>query len=415
MIHPLPSKGPCASRCTQCNPENQRKWIPLDRPPLWLQGKTVKEVESYKYLGIHVSAQLKWTIQAQKGIANATKWVMQFHRLTWILTGLSIQLLHQLYITVVIPKMTYAIDIWYTPLTKPPGHRRSVGSVGVLWQMTKLQRMASLGIIGHMRSTPTDLLDAHTGLLPIDLTLFWICHRATVHLCSLPPSHPLHSIVRAAHLSQNKKHVNPIKSTLRIFELDPHKFETISPNTTPPEHLAKIKAIIPREKDKAITAELKDEADLNIFTDGSGKDRQAGTSAVLFQKDNPNAIKSLTYHIGELLKHTIEEAELIGALMGIWLLHTMPGSARCSVTFYTDSQIVIHRLSHRFMGSGSYIVNSICSHVDWPLKFAWIPSHEDVHGNMEADALVALTARGHSSPADTAVARLFCSHAKWIV
>ena len=120
----------------------------------------------------------------------------------------------------------------------------------------------------------------------------------------------------------------------------------ISPDTTPPEHLAKIKAIIPREKDKAIIAELKDEVDLKIFTDSSGKDGWAGASMVLFQKDNPNAIKSLTYHIGELSKHTIEEVELIGALMGIWLLCTMPGSARCSVTFYTDSQTVICQLSH---------------------------------------------------------------------
>ena len=38
--------------------------------------------------------------------------------------------------------------------------------------MNKLQRMASLGIMGGMKLTPTDLLDAHTGLLPIDLTLF---------------------------------------------------------------------------------------------------------------------------------------------------------------------------------------------------------------------------------------------------
>ena len=62
-----------ASRCTQHDPENPRKWIPLDRPPLWLQGKTVKEVKSYKYLGIHIDTQLRWTIQVQKGIANATK------------------------------------------------------------------------------------------------------------------------------------------------------------------------------------------------------------------------------------------------------------------------------------------------------------------------------------------------------
>ena len=59
-----------ASRCTQCNPENPRKWTPLDRPLLRLQGKMVKEVKSYKYLGIHMDAQLRWTIQVQKGIAN---------------------------------------------------------------------------------------------------------------------------------------------------------------------------------------------------------------------------------------------------------------------------------------------------------------------------------------------------------
>ena len=86
--------------------------------------------------------------------------------------------------------------------------------------------------------------------------------------------------------------------------------------------------------------------------------------------------------------------------MGIWLLHTMPGSARCSVTFYTDSQTVICQLLHQFTGSGSYIVNSIHSHVDRPLKFAWILSHKDVHGNMEADTLAARAARGHSSPAE---------------
>ena len=104
----------------------------MDRPPPQLQGKTVKEVKSYKYLGVHVDVQLQWTVQAQKGVTNTTNWVMQFHRLTRLSTGPSVKLMHQLYISVTIPKMTYALDIWYTPPTKPLGHRRSVGSVGVL-------------------------------------------------------------------------------------------------------------------------------------------------------------------------------------------------------------------------------------------------------------------------------------------
>ena len=82
-----------ASRCTQPDPANPRKRTALDRPPLRLQDKMVKEVDSYKYLGVHIDSQLQWTFQAQKGVATATKWIMQFCRLTRISTGISIRLM----------------------------------------------------------------------------------------------------------------------------------------------------------------------------------------------------------------------------------------------------------------------------------------------------------------------------------
>src|ERR1700735_5229355 len=135
-------------------------------------------------------------VQAHKGVANATKWIMQFRRLTKISTGINAKLLRQLYISVAISKMTYAINVWYTPPTKPLGFKRNTGSVGVLHQMQKLQRVASLSIVGGMRSTPTDLLDAHACIFPIKLTLLKACHRALVRLCTLPASHPLHSVIR---------------------------------------------------------------------------------------------------------------------------------------------------------------------------------------------------------------------------
>ena len=102
---------------------------------------------------------------------------------------------------VAIPKMTYTIDIWYTLPMKKVGQRRSTGSVGVLYQMIKLQRLASLAIVGGMKSTLTDLLDVHAGLLPVKLMLLCICHRATVRLCTLPDTHPLHPLVWASHRS----------------------------------------------------------------------------------------------------------------------------------------------------------------------------------------------------------------------
>ena len=81
------------SQRTQQDPENPRKRVPLYRPPLCLRDKTIKEVESYKYLGIHIDLQLRWNVQAQKGVANATNWVLQFRRLTRISTGIGIKLM----------------------------------------------------------------------------------------------------------------------------------------------------------------------------------------------------------------------------------------------------------------------------------------------------------------------------------
>ncbi|KAF8964630.1 hypothetical protein BDZ97DRAFT_1631680, partial [Flammula alnicola] len=70
---------------------------------------------SFKYLGVHIDSQLRWTVQAQKGVANATQWIMQYHRLTKISTGINSKLMRLLYISVALPKMTYALDVWYTP------------------------------------------------------------------------------------------------------------------------------------------------------------------------------------------------------------------------------------------------------------------------------------------------------------
>jgi len=134
----------------------------------------------------------------KRGIANATKWILQFRRLTKPSTGVKAKLMRQLYISVAIPKMTYALDVWYTPPVKPVGAKRNSGSVAALRGMQKAHRVATLAITGALRTTPNDILDTHAGLLPIELTLLKITHRAMVRMCTLPNSHPLHRIVKNA-------------------------------------------------------------------------------------------------------------------------------------------------------------------------------------------------------------------------
>jgi hypothetical protein len=109
--------------------------------------------------------------------------------------------MRRLYLAVALPKITYGIDIWYSPPTKPTGAARNTGSVGTLKSLQKLQRMATLAITGALRTTPTDLLDAHAGVLPMELALLKVCHRAAVRMLTLPKTHPLHKKVKDARLT----------------------------------------------------------------------------------------------------------------------------------------------------------------------------------------------------------------------
>jgi hypothetical protein len=137
-----------ASQRTQRDPEDETSCIPLDRPRLTLQGKRVKEANSFKYLGIQIDSQLHWKEQAQRAAANATKWILQYRRLTRPSTGVSPKLMRQLYLAVALPKITYGLDVWYDPPTKPPGATKNLGAVGALKALCKVQRIATLAITG---------------------------------------------------------------------------------------------------------------------------------------------------------------------------------------------------------------------------------------------------------------------------
>ena len=155
---------------------------PTDRPnpTLKLRGRVIKEVASYKYLGVHIDGQLRWKIQENEAMAKATSYILMFHRLNRTNLGIRPRLMRLLYILVAIPKMAYALDVWYIPPHKKEGKWNNSGSVRALRSMGKIQRIATQAIMGGLWTSPNDLLDAHAGVLPANLTLERICHPAAV-------------------------------------------------------------------------------------------------------------------------------------------------------------------------------------------------------------------------------------------
>jgi len=96
--------------------------------------------------------------------------------------------------------------------------------------------MATLAITGALRTTPNDLLDVHMGLLPIDLLLKKICHRALVRACSLPITNPVAMQVLKYYEWPANKHVTNIQHLLQLFSIDPTLMEDILAATRPPNY-----------------------------------------------------------------------------------------------------------------------------------------------------------------------------------
>ncbi|OCH84477.1 hypothetical protein OBBRIDRAFT_741574, partial [Obba rivulosa] len=169
-------------------------------PPLKLQQSTVSPTEAHKFLGILVDRALRFREHVAYSLAKGTKWVAQFKRVMRPCFGLSYRLSKRLYFSIAVPSFLYAVDVFITPVQALEGRKRLYGSVGAVNKLARVHRQALLMMTGALRTTATDVLEAHTDILPFRLLVDKLCQRATVRMCTLPPRHPL-----ARHIASASK------------------------------------------------------------------------------------------------------------------------------------------------------------------------------------------------------------------
>ena len=273
------------SRKTMPDPDSANGRIPLPKPNLLLEGQLVQQVSSFKYLGIQIDANLRWKEQAQRATANATKWILQFRRLTRVSSGIKAKLMRQLYLAGALPKISYGIDVWYTPPSKPIGYTRNTGSVGALRNLEKIQRMATLAITGTLRSSPNNYVDVHANVLPMDLALLKACHNAIVRYLTLPSTNPVHQIIRNAKRNPPTRHPSPLDNLIKLLSLTTSTLETIYPAITLRQGAYRFHTRIDKSREDSIKNETNDDADFKIFSDGSGHDNGIGSAAVLYKRE----------------------------------------------------------------------------------------------------------------------------------
>jgi ribonuclease HI len=308
--------------------------------------------------------------------------------------------MRQLYLAVALPKITYGIDIWYTPPSKPVGYTRNTGSVGILRNLQKIQRIATLAITGTLRSTPTDYLDTHANVYPMELALRRTCYNATVRSLTLPNTNPIHQVIQKAKRRRPSKFPGPFDRLLKQFGLTNTKLETIYPVATIIRSNNRYSTKIDHTREDSIKFESTDDADFKIFSDGSGHDNGIGSAAILYVKGRTRPIRSIQAFIGTSDKHNTYEAEAIGGILAMWLLQNTPETIGQRVTLYIDNQSLITAISTPKATSGQYLLNSLrtaANGIGCRLTIRWISSHSKVKGNEEADRLAKDAADGRSS------------------
>jgi Reverse transcriptase (RNA-dependent DNA polymerase) len=144
------------------HPLNPRRRIPLPRRALLLGNQRIPSKETAKFLGIVVDNKLNWKGQCAAALANGQDWLIQFSRLAKTSQGIRAKFIRQLYLSIAIPRMLYAADIFLTP-QQNIGKRRtnSPNNRSILNKLVSIQRRTAIMITGAMTTTATDILEVY--------------------------------------------------------------------------------------------------------------------------------------------------------------------------------------------------------------------------------------------------------------
>ena len=376
------------------------------RPPLILPSVTIEPSPNAKYLGIILDQNLNWAPQLAHVRGKGSKWTSQIRRLARPSWGLTPKGARKLFISVALPHIMYGIDVWCTPLHGHNARGNRKGSVNFIKKLTTTQRAGALAITGGFRTTPTDSLDAHAALLPMELRVAKACSNAITRMATLTPEHPIHALVKKSSKGRIKRHRSPLHILTSIFQIDPNKFEKIPPVRTHPKNIGShdIHIDIPINKDASKQADANAIERIKVYSDGSAHGGKVGAAAVLKRVGSPDRV--LMLHLGTTEQHTVYEAELVGMILGLHLIKTEPrNKVKCALS--VDNQAALSAIGSKMNKSGQHLAANLLKLAKqlkkrggngrFGLTFRWSAGHVGIEGNEDADKAAKRAAEGISS------------------
>jgi hypothetical protein len=142
--------------------------------------------ESVKYPDVILDSRLTWREHVEVKVMKAYKLLWSCRRACGAEWCLSPKVVHWLYFAIVRPTTSFASLVWW------PGCQTARAKK----KLSKVQRLACLGITAAIRTIPTGAIEALVGLPPLDLVTQGEARSAAHCLWSLGCWSYLHALTR---------------------------------------------------------------------------------------------------------------------------------------------------------------------------------------------------------------------------
>ena len=109
-------------------------------------------------------------------------------------------------------------------------------------------------------------------------------------------------------------------------------------------HILRPNSIIDNSRKRSIHLELTDDADFKLYSDGSCINDSIGAAAILYRKNSIRPVNSLKAYLGSPSDHNTYKAEIICAILALWILDNTPATIGKKISLYIDNQVVIQAL-----------------------------------------------------------------------
>ncbi|EKG09000.1 hypothetical protein MPH_14030 [Macrophomina phaseolina MS6] len=363
-----------------------------------LGGRYLSPSDSCRFLGVFLDQKLSGKTHVQQLRARATTTLAALSSIAGSTWGIPTLGLRQIYRSIILPRILYCCSVWAT------GSQRSRSIEARLADTVEaIQYRAARIIAGAYKATSKAALDIELFLLPAAQIVKKHMGETLLRVASTPLYWQLIQLTERTWDSRKRDCPNMRSPMLRIREYWNERLDGLLtnieqrlPHFFPPWQkpadvcIAKSRELAIYQHDQT----RKDTETLAIYTDGSAIDGHVGAAAT-----TPTTNTRRTKYMGTVKSTTVFAAELQGIIMALELAGVETAHGKQKIAIFTDNQAALRALVTPGQQSGQCLLSCIITELTGlqqkgvSVDFHWIPAHQGVPGNEEADRLAKVVAR----------------------